>query len=48
MSEQPVADRQCAFEPGPDHPELLALHLGMLDADVAVVDSPELVTALHS
>ena len=24
---------QCAFEPGSDHPEMLALYLGMLDAD---------------
>jgi predicted DNA-binding transcriptional regulator YafY len=36
----------CAFEPGSDHPQMLALYLGMLDADFEVVDSPELVDAL--
>lgn len=39
-------DDRCAFEPGSDHPEMLALYLGMLDADFTVVDSPELVAAL--
>jgi predicted DNA-binding transcriptional regulator YafY len=43
---EPLGDR-CAFEPGSDHPELLALYLGMLDADFEVVDSPELVAALR-
>jgi len=38
----------CAFEPGSDHPEMLALYLGMLGADFTVVDSPELVAALHT
>ena len=37
---------QCAFEPGSDHPEMLALYLGMLDADFTIVDSPDLVDAL--
>ena len=41
------ADR-CAFEPGSDHPELLALYLGMLGADFTIVDSPELVAALRT
>jgi predicted DNA-binding transcriptional regulator YafY len=41
------ADR-CAFEPGSDHPEMLALYLGMLGADFAIVDSPELVAALET
>jgi predicted DNA-binding transcriptional regulator YafY len=36
-----------AFEPGSDHPEMLALYLGMLDADFEIVDSPELVDALR-
>lgn len=40
------ADRS-AFEPGSDHPEMLALYLGMLDADFEIVDSPELVDALR-
>jgi hypothetical protein len=26
---------------------MLALHLGLLDADFEIVDSPELVAALH-
>jgi hypothetical protein len=38
---------RCAFEPGSDHPEMLALYLGMLDADFTIVDSPELVDALR-
>jgi len=41
------ADR-CTFEPGSDHPELLALYLGMLGADFTIVDSPELVAALRT
>ncbi|MFD0854385.1 helix-turn-helix transcriptional regulator, partial [Actinomadura adrarensis] len=42
-----LAEDRCAFEPGSDHPEMLALYLGMLDADFTVIDSPELVEALH-
>lgn len=38
---------RCAVEPGSDHPEMLALYLGMLDADFEIVDSPELVDALR-
>src|SRR5215831_3396310 len=38
----------CAFEPGSDHPDMLALYLGMLGADFTVVDSPELVAALRA
>jgi predicted DNA-binding transcriptional regulator YafY len=41
-----LGDDRCAFAPGSDHPELLALYLGMLDADFTIVDSPELVAAL--
>jgi hypothetical protein len=41
-----LGEDQCAFEPGSDHPEMLALYLGMLDADFKIVDSPELVDAL--
>ncbi len=32
---------------GSDHPEMLALYLGMLDADFSVDGSPELVDALR-
>ena len=42
-----VGENQCAFEPGSDHPQMLALYLGMLDADFTVVDSPALVDALR-
>jgi predicted DNA-binding transcriptional regulator YafY len=42
-----LGDDRCAFEPGSDYPELLALYLGMLDADFTIVDSPELVDALR-
>ena len=42
-----LGEDQCAFEPGADDPQLLALYLGMLDADFTIVDSPELVNALH-
>ena len=42
-----LGEDQCAFEPGSDHPETLALYLGMLDADFTIVDSPTLVDALR-
>jgi predicted DNA-binding transcriptional regulator YafY len=45
---QPLGEDRCTFEPGSDHPEMLALYLGLLDADFTVVDSPELVTALRT
>ncbi|MGW5159069.1 helix-turn-helix transcriptional regulator [Nonomuraea wenchangensis] len=43
-----LGEDRCAFEPGSDHPQMLALHLGLLDADFTVVDAPELVDALHT
>jgi predicted DNA-binding transcriptional regulator YafY len=39
---------RCAFEPGSDHPQLLALYLGMLDKDFEIVDSPELIDAIRT
>jgi predicted DNA-binding transcriptional regulator YafY len=42
-----LAEDRCAFQPGSDHPQMLALYLGMLDADFEIVDSPELVDALR-
>jgi predicted DNA-binding transcriptional regulator YafY len=39
-------ERRCAFSPGSDHPEMLALYLGMLGADFTVADAPELVAVL--
>jgi predicted DNA-binding transcriptional regulator YafY len=42
-----LSDDRCAFEPGSDHPQMLAMYLGMLDADFEVIDSPELVDALR-
>ena len=43
-----LGDDRCAFEPGSDHPEMLALYLGMLGADFTIADSPELVAALET
>jgi predicted DNA-binding transcriptional regulator YafY len=43
-----LGEDRCAFEPGSDHPEMLALYLGMLDADFTIVDSPDLVAALRT
>src|SRR5262252_1987222 len=42
-----LGEDQCAFEPGADDPQMLALYLGMLGADFEIVDAPELVDALH-
>src|SRR5919204_164005 len=42
-----LGEDRCAFEPGSDHPEMLALYLGMLDADFTIADSPELMDALR-
>jgi predicted DNA-binding transcriptional regulator YafY len=42
-----LGEGQCAFEPGSDHPEMLALYLGMLNADFRIIESPELVNALR-
>jgi len=44
---QSLGGDRCAFEPGSDDPEMLALYLGMLGADFEVVGSPELVDALR-
>jgi predicted DNA-binding transcriptional regulator YafY len=44
---EPLGEDRCAFEPGSDHPQMLALYLGMLDADFTIVQSPELVDALR-
>jgi predicted DNA-binding transcriptional regulator YafY len=43
-----LGEDRCAFEPGSDHPEMLALYLGMLGADFTIVDSPDLVAALRT
>jgi predicted DNA-binding transcriptional regulator YafY len=48
MDVEPVGEDRCAFEPGSDHPQMLALYLGMLDADFSIVDSPELAHALRT
>jgi predicted DNA-binding transcriptional regulator YafY len=44
---EPLGENRCSFEPGSDHPEMLALYLGMLGADFTIVDAPELVAALR-
>ncbi len=43
-----LGNDRCAFTPGSDHPQMLALYLGLLDADFEVVDAPELIDALRS
>lgn len=45
---EPVSDESCTFEPGSDHPEMLALYLGMLGADFTIAGSPELAEALRT
>jgi predicted DNA-binding transcriptional regulator YafY len=45
---EPLGEDRCAFEPGSDHPLLLAAYLGMLDADFSIVDSPQLVDAVRT
>jgi predicted DNA-binding transcriptional regulator YafY len=47
MEVESLGEDRCTFEPGSDHPEMLALYLGLLDADFTVVDSPALVDALR-
>jgi predicted DNA-binding transcriptional regulator YafY len=44
---EPLGQDRCTFEPGSDHPQMLALYLGMLDADFTIVDSPDLLDALR-
>jgi predicted DNA-binding transcriptional regulator YafY len=44
---EPLGEDRCVFEPGSDHPQMLALYLGLLDADFEITDSPELVAALQ-
>ncbi len=44
---QSLGEDRCAFEPGSDHPEMLALYLGLLDADFEITDAPELAAALR-
>jgi predicted DNA-binding transcriptional regulator YafY len=43
---QALAEDRCTFEPGSDDARMLALYLGLLDADFTIVDAPELVDAL--
>ena len=45
---EPLDRDRCTFEPGSDNPQMLALYLGMLDADFEIVHSPELVDALRT
>jgi predicted DNA-binding transcriptional regulator YafY len=42
-----LGEDRCVFEPGSDHLQMLALYLGLLDADFEITDSPELVAALR-
>jgi predicted DNA-binding transcriptional regulator YafY len=45
---EPLSADRCAFEPGSDDAEMLALYLGLLGVDFEIVDSPELVRALRT
>jgi predicted DNA-binding transcriptional regulator YafY len=42
-----VDEHRCTFEAGSDDPRMLALYLGLLDADFEVGDAPEFVAALR-
>jgi predicted DNA-binding transcriptional regulator YafY len=42
-----LGEDRCVFEPGSDHPEMLALYLGLLGADFTITDAPDLVAALR-
>jgi predicted DNA-binding transcriptional regulator YafY len=48
MEVRALGDDRCTFEPGSDHPQMLALYLGLLDADFEIIDSPELADALRA
>jgi predicted DNA-binding transcriptional regulator YafY len=43
---RPLGADRCEFTPGSDHPQMLALYLGLLDADFTVADGPELTAEL--
>jgi predicted DNA-binding transcriptional regulator YafY len=42
----PRGPDRCEFSPGSDDPLVLAVYLGLLDADFTVIDGPELIEAL--
>ena len=44
---EPVDERACIATVGADDPSLLALYLGLLDADFDVIDAPELAEELR-
>ena len=46
MAVEPVDERTCIATVGADDPSLLALYLGLLDADFDVIDAPELAEEL--
>jgi hypothetical protein len=43
---EPVDDNTCVVHAGANRVEMLALYLGMLDADFTVTEPPELVARL--
>jgi predicted DNA-binding transcriptional regulator YafY len=45
---EPVDERTCFVSVGSDTPQMLALYLGMLDADFEVGDAPELASQLRA
>ena len=42
-----LSEDRSVFEPGSDDPGMLALYLGMLDAEFTIIDAPELVDSLR-
>jgi hypothetical protein len=48
VSVEGIGEDRCSFEAGSDHPEMLALYLGLLGADFTIVDAPELADALRT
>ena len=46
----PAGRDRCRVEVGADHPEMLALYVGLIGADITVDpdQSPELASALHT
>ena len=45
---EPLSADRCAFVPGADDPEMLAIYLGLLGVDFEIVESPELVHAVRT
>jgi len=44
---EPIDERSCLLDAGATSPEMMAVYLGLLDADFVVTDPPELVDHLR-